>query len=107
MILNATNRWTGEVNINLQENGNIHVSVMNGDLLEKVFDAKHIVNAYSIFTDLVDDEGIKYPTTIENGVAKYNLFITDIKERGLRFSVKYNSAVNTPVTYIYSKFHSS
>ena len=107
MILTATNRYTGEANINLQENGNIHVSVMNGDLLEKVFDAKHIVNAYSIFTDLVDNEGIKYPTTIENGVAKYNLFITDVKERGLRFNVKYNSAVNTPVTYIYSKFHSS
>jgi len=107
MILTATNRYTGEANINLQENGNIHVSVMNGDLLEKTFDATHIVNAYSIWSYLADNNGSQYETFIESGVEKYNLFIDDIKQRGLKFVTKYNSSINVPVTYYYTKFKSS
>ena len=42
-----------------------------------------------------------------NGIDKYNLFIPDIKEKGLKLLVKYSSAVNTPITYFYQKFRSN
>ena len=101
-VLNVDNRWTKEINVNLQENGEVTISVMNGDSSEKSFKAKHIINAYSIETYLTDSTGSKYGT--QDG--KYNLFIEDIKEKGLQLNVKYNSSINIPVTYIYQKFNS-
>jgi hypothetical protein len=80
---------------------------MNGNMLEKTFDAIHIINAYSIWSYLADNNGSQYETFIESGVEKYNLFIDDIKQRGLKFVTKYNSSVNVPVTYYYTKFRSS
>jgi hypothetical protein len=80
---------------------------MNGNMLEKTFDALHIINAYSIWSYLADNSGIQYETFTEAGVEKYNLFIDDIKLRGLKFITKYNSSVNIPVTYYYTKFKSN
>ena len=107
LTLNYENRWTGEVGLNLIENNTIHVSIMNGNMLEKTFDALHIINAYSIWSYLADNSGIQYETFTEAGVEKYNLFIDDIKLRGLKFITKYNSSVNIPVTYYYTKFKSN
>jgi hypothetical protein len=70
---------------------------MDGNSSEKSFKARHIINAYSIETYLTDSTGSKYGT--QDG--KYNLFIEDIKEKGLQLNVKYNSSINIPVTYIY------
>lgn len=105
--LNYENRWTCNIGLNLIENNTIHVSIMNGNMLEKTFDATHIINAYSIWSYLADNTGSQYETFIESGVEKYNLFIDDIKQRGLKFVTKYNSSVNVPVTYYYTKFKSS
>ena len=107
VILNASNRWSFEEDVELVRNDLIHVSVMNGDMMEKVFDAKHIVNAYNIEVSLVNDLGVKETPYQENGIDKYNLFIPDIKEKGLKLLVKYSSAVNTPITYFYQKFRSN
>lgn len=106
-VLNASNRWSYEQDIELLRNDLIHVSVMNGDMTEKVFDAKHIVNAYNIEVSLVNNNGIVQERYLENGKYKYNLFIQDIKDNGLKLLVKYTSAVNTPVTYFYQKFRSN
>ena len=76
--LSSENRWTYEGNINLLENNTIHVSVMNGNMLEKTFDATHIINAYTIWSYLANNQGQAYETFTENGVEKYNLFIDDI-----------------------------
>jgi len=107
IVLNASNRWSYEEDIELVRNDLIHVSVMNGDMTEKVFDAKHIVNAYDIDVSLTNNEGVKYQVYPENGVDKYNLFISDIKSRGLKLLIKYSAAVNVPVTYFYQKFKSN
>lgn len=105
--LNHENRWTYEIGLNLIENNSIHISVMNGNMLEKTFDAIHIINAYSVWSYLADNNGTKYETFTESGIEKYNLFIDDIKQRGLKFITEYNSSVNVPVTYYYTKFKSS
>jgi hypothetical protein len=105
--LSSENRWTYEGNINLLENNTIHVSIMNGNMLEKTFDATHIINAYTVWSYLANNLGQAYETFTESGVEKYNLFIDDIKERGLKFITKYNASVDVPVTYYYTKFGST
>lgn len=106
-VLDATNRWTWEKDLNLTENGLIHISILNGSEIEKIFDAKHIIDAYSINAYLTNQSGINYPIYIENGKERYNLFIDDIKQNGLYFKVIYNSAINANVTYYYQKFRSN
>jgi len=99
--------WTYETYIDLQTNSEITATIIDGNLTEKNFKVRYVVSAYSLFPSITKNSGEKHESTLENGIERYNLFIRNVNTNGLNFVLKYNSAVNSKVTYYYTKLNSN
>ena len=105
--LDQSNRWTYSTVVPLNVNGDMTLSIVNGNEEEKRFSANYIVNAYDIEAVLVNNDGNKLQYTYdEDGNKQYNLIINNIKDNGLRFQLIYTAYVDLNISYSYKQIDS-
>lgn len=107
VILNQDNLWTQEEDILLNVNSLLSISITDGNNFERQYNVRYITNAYQFTPYLVNDSGFEYDYELVEGVKRYNIFIDDIKERGLNYVLKYDSFINKYITYEYTKINST